>query len=131
MVRLKYLLDTNMCIYLMNQRPDSVIQKFAKCKPGEVSISSITWAELCCGMDTHNNKNEIMELLGRLMPQAFGTDAGIIFGQLSQQFPNRKSSFDRMIAAHALALGVILVTNNLADFEVYKSAGLMLENWAT
>jgi tRNA(fMet)-specific endonuclease VapC len=113
----------------MSQRTDCVVKKFAKCKPGEVSISSITWAELCCGMDTQNHENEIMGLLEKLMPRDFGVDAGIVFGQLSRQFPNRKSSFDRMIAAHALALDVILVTNNLADFEMYRPAGLVLENW--
>ncbi|MCL2021791.1 MAG: type II toxin-antitoxin system VapC family toxin [Betaproteobacteria bacterium] len=130
MARLNYLLDTNICIYLMSHNPDSVSKKFSECKPGEVSISSITWAELCCGIDTHNNKNEIMSLLGRLMPQDFGVDAGVVFGMLSQQFPDRKNTFDRMIAAHALALKATLVTNNMADFEVYKPAGLMLENWA-
>ncbi|MDR1967131.1 MAG: type II toxin-antitoxin system VapC family toxin [Burkholderiaceae bacterium] len=130
MVKLKYLLDTNICIYLMDEHPVSVIQKFAKCQPGEIAISAITWAELCCGMDTHDGKNEMLGLLGKLMPQDFCIDAGAIFGELSQRFPSRKSSFDRMIAAHALALNVTLVTNNPADFEIYQSAGLTLENWA-
>jgi len=130
MAKLKYLLDTNICIYLMNNPPDSMRKRFAECKPGEVSISAITWAELCCGMDTHDSKDEIMGLLGKLAPQDFGVEAGTVFGRLSQQFPDRKSSFDRMIAAHVLALNVTLVTNNLADFEMYKPAGLALENWA-
>jgi tRNA(fMet)-specific endonuclease VapC len=130
MAKLKYLLDTNICIYLMDERPVSVIQKFAECQPGEIAISAITWAELCCGMDTHDSRNDMQELLSKLIPQDFGLDAGAIFGQLSQQFPSRKSSFDRMIAAHALALNVTLVTNKMADFEIYRSAGLALENWA-
>jgi tRNA(fMet)-specific endonuclease VapC len=49
-----------------------------------------------------------------------------IFGELSQKFPNRKSSFDRMIAAHAISLGVVLLTNNVSDFDLY---GMDVENW--
>jgi tRNA(fMet)-specific endonuclease VapC len=57
----------------------------------------------------------------------FEIKAAAIFGELSQKFPNRKSSFDRVIAAHAISLGVILVTNNVSDFELY---GMNIENWA-
>lgn len=130
MAILKYLLDTNICIYLMEENPAAVIEKFAKCKRGEVALSAITWAELCCGMDTHNDSSEMMELFYRLSPRDFDMDAAMVFGKLSQQFPNRKSSFDRMIAAHAIALDVILITNNISDFEIYQSAGLRVENWA-
>jgi tRNA(fMet)-specific endonuclease VapC len=56
-------------------------------------------------------------------------DTAHVFGMLSQRFPDRRSSFDRMIAAHALSLGVTLVTNNTADFDLYQVAGLKLENW--
>jgi len=56
--------------------------------------------------------------------------AAAIFGKLSQQFPSQKSSFDRMIAAHAISLDVTLITNNTADFLLYQPAGLKLDNWA-
>jgi len=125
----KYLLDTNICIYLMNEQPASVIEKFDACKPGEIAISAVTWAELCAGMGVHNDQAVMEELFNRLMPQDFGIEAAAIFGDLSRKFPNRKSSFDKMIAAHALALGVTLVTNNTADFDVYRASGLTLENW--
>ncbi|MCE5360064.1 type II toxin-antitoxin system VapC family toxin [Candidatus Igneacidithiobacillus taiwanensis] len=127
---LRYLLDTNICIYLMKEQPESVTQRFSACKPGEIGLSSITWAELCCGLDVHNSQTEMAALLSRLTAKDFDMDAAAIFGKLSQQFPARRSSFDRMIAAHALSLGVTLVTNNTADFDLYVGAGLVVENWA-
>jgi tRNA(fMet)-specific endonuclease VapC len=131
MVELKYLLDTNICIYLMKQQPERVIQRFAQCKIGEIALSAITWAELCCGMDVRNGKIDMMALFGKLVPREFDMSAAATFGQLSQQFPNRKNSFDRMIAAHAISLHVALVTNNTVDFELYIQAGLKLENWVS
>jgi len=56
MARLKYLLDTNMCIYLMNQTPDCLKARFAQYVPGEVSLSAVTWAELCCRIDGHHGR---------------------------------------------------------------------------
>jgi tRNA(fMet)-specific endonuclease VapC len=129
MVKLKYLLDTNICIYIVKNQPPAVIEKFAKCKIGEVALSSITWAELCCGIGTHDKKDQMMALFGKLSPQNFDMQAGEIFGELSRKFPNRKSSFDRMIAAHAISLDATLITNNIADFQIYEQAGLRLENW--
>jgi len=70
-----------------------------------------------------------MALFARLSPRNFDMDAAVVFGRLSQQFRDRKSSFDRMIAAHAISLDVTLVTNNTADFLPYQSAGLKLDNW--
>jgi len=129
-MKLQYLLDTNICIYLMDERPPSVIKKFAKYKQGQVAISAVTWAELCCGLDTHNDASEMALLHEKLSPQPFDAAAAAVFGQLSQQFPKKKASFDRMIAAHAISLKVALVTNNTADFLIYQAAGLRLENWA-
>jgi tRNA(fMet)-specific endonuclease VapC len=122
---IKYMLDTNICIYLMNEQPEEVIARFKKCRKGEVVISSITWAELSCGLNIHNNEAQF-EILSAIKVVPFEIKAASIFGELTQKFPNRKSSFDRMIAAHAISLGVILVTNNVSDFELY---GMNIENW--
>jgi tRNA(fMet)-specific endonuclease VapC len=130
MVKLKYLLDTNICLYIVKKQPPPVIEKFAACRIGEVALSSVTWAELCCGLGVHDKRDEMMALFGRLSLRDFDMKAAEIFGTLSQKFPNRKSSFDRMIAAHALSLDAILVTNNTADFRIYEATGLRLENWA-
>jgi tRNA(fMet)-specific endonuclease VapC len=123
---IKYLLDTNICIYLMNEQPEAVIARFKQCRKGEVAISAVTWAELTCGLDTHNNAAQFDGLLNAIAVAPFDIKAAAMFGKLSQQFPNRKSSFDRMIAAHALSLKAILVTNNVADFAIY---GMDVENW--
>ncbi len=125
---MRYMLDTNMCIYLMKNKPDSVVARFAQCAPGDVRISAITWAELCAGM--HESGVADMQMLASiLMPIDFDAAAALVFGKLSQEYPNRKASFDRMIAAHAISVDAILVTNNLADFALYQPAGLRLENW--
>lgn len=123
---MKYMLDTNICIYLMNEQPEAVIARFKKCRKGEVVISAITWAELSCGLNIHNNDAQCEAFLNTLKVMPFEIKAASIFGELSQKFPDRKSSFDRMIAAHAISLNVILVTNNASDFELY---GIRLENW--
>jgi tRNA(fMet)-specific endonuclease VapC len=124
---IKYMLDTNICIYLMNEQPEEVIAKFKKCRKGEVVISSITWAELSGGLNIHNDETQFEEFLSAIKVMPFEIKAASIFGELSQKFPSRNSSFDRMIAAHAISLGVVLVTNNVSDFELY---GMTVENWA-
>ena len=123
---IKYMLDTNICIYLMNEQPEEVIAKFKTCRKGEVIISAITWAELSCGLNIHNAEVQFEEILSAIKVVPFEIKAASIFGELTQKYPNRKSSFDRMIAAHAISLDVILVTNNVADFELY---GMTVENW--
>ncbi|NOS88546.1 MAG: type II toxin-antitoxin system VapC family toxin [Methylococcaceae bacterium] len=123
---IKYMLDTNICIYLMNEQPEAVIARFRQCRKGEVAISSITWAELSCGLNIHNDDAQFEAILSAIKVMPFEIKAATIFGKLSQKFPNRKSSFDRMIAAHAISLGVVLVTNNVSDFELY---GMAVENW--
>ena len=123
---IKYMLDTNICIYLMEKQPAPVIARFKQCRQGEVVMSAVTWAELSCGLDTHNDGAQFEDLLKAIPVLPFDVKAATIFGQLSQQFPAGKSSFDRMIAAHALATHVTLVTNNMPDFALY---GVPLENW--
>ena len=120
------MLDTNICIYLMKEQPEAVIARFRQCRKGEVVISSITWAELSCGLNIHNDETQFAEFLSMIKVMPFEIKAATIFGELSQKFPGRKSSFDKMIAAHASALDVILVTNNVADFDFY---GIKIENW--
>ena len=123
---IKYMLDTNICIYLMEKQSARVIARFKQCRQGEVVMSAVTWAELSCGLDTHNDGAQFEGLLKAISVLPFDVKAATIFGQLSQQFSVRQSSFDRMIAAHALATQVTLVTNNMSDFAQY---GLPLENW--
>ncbi|MDR1685437.1 MAG: type II toxin-antitoxin system VapC family toxin [Desulfovibrio sp.] len=125
---MKYILDTNICIYLIRKRPPEIEKKFSLFRKGEVGISSITWAELCCGI-TEEGAQHVENLLNVLDVLPFGIAEGIIYGKLTKMFPSRKANFDRMIAAHAISAGVILVTNNPDDFNIYQTSGLQIENW--
>ncbi|MCL2076642.1 MAG: type II toxin-antitoxin system VapC family toxin [Betaproteobacteria bacterium] len=124
----KYMLDTNICIHLIKKHPPEIVEKFDNFRKGEICISAITWAELCCGIQKDGAKitERLLEILD-VVP--FGIEQGRKFGELSARLPNRKANLDRMIAAHAISLEMALVTNNIADFEAYKPHGLVLENW--
>jgi tRNA(fMet)-specific endonuclease VapC len=125
---LKYILDTNICIYLIRRCPPEIEKKFRQFRKGEIGISSITWAELCCGI-TKDGSPHVENLLNVLDVLSFGIAEGEIYGKLTNLFQNRKTNFDRMIAAHAISAGVILVTNNPGDFNIYQTSGLQIENW--
>ncbi|MEI6707275.1 MAG: PIN domain-containing protein [Methylococcales bacterium] len=68
---IKYMLDTNICIYLMNEQPEAVIAKFRQCRKGEVVISSITWAELSCGLNIHNDEAQFEAILNAIKVMPF------------------------------------------------------------
>jgi len=126
---IKRMLDTNICIYIAQQKPPEVIRKFSEYRRGEIAISSITWAEMCCG--TAKTGELAMNMLLRLWDVvAFSREAAETYARLTMDYPDRKAGFDRLIAAHAIIVGVPLVTNNTADFMPYTPAGLKLENWA-
>lgn len=129
----RYMLDTNICIYLMKHQPPEVAARFAQCYFGEVVISAISLAELeygvlCSGANATQNRAALDGLLDDLVVAPFDHEAAREYAPI--RFANRernRGALDKLIASHALALGVTLVTNNLADFVGYS--GLMLENW--
>ena len=129
----RYMLDTNICIYLMKHQPPQVRARFAECYVGDVVISSITLAELeygvaCSGTARGRNQDALDLLLEQLPVVAFDGQAARTYGPLRAASRERnRDALDKLIAAHALALGVTLVTNNEADFRGY--AGLAVENW--
>lgn len=131
---MKYLLDTNICIYFMKNKPTAVAQKFASLRVGDVFISSITLAELEHGVLKQPELSDVrrlrLESLLELIPSvAFDGLAARAYGQLRQHSINLgRNRFDTLIAAHAIALGYTLVTNNIADFK--DIPGLAIENWA-
>ncbi|MCL2829268.1 MAG: type II toxin-antitoxin system VapC family toxin [Betaproteobacteria bacterium] len=126
---MKYMLDTNICIYLIRKQPPrTVVDKFNQFRKGEITISSITWAELCCGI-TKDGIEIVQRLLSILDVSSFGIEQGSMYGKLTELFPNRKANLDRMIAAHAISLDAALVTNNEDDFKIYVPHGLKIENW--
>lgn len=122
---MKYMLDTNICIYLLKQQPPSVVAKFASLNVGDVVMSSITWAELLRGCDVYQPK-AAFDRLRQLVPVLpFDEQAAACFARILQIYPH-KPKFDTLIAAHAQSLDVVLVSNNTQDFERF---GLQLENW--
>lgn len=127
---IKYMLDTNICIYLIKKHPPEIVKKFDAYRRGEICVSAITWAELCCGIKKDGNAL-IEQLRDMLLVVPFGVEEGRCYAALTERLPDRKTNLDRMIAAHALSLKVPLVTNNVADFAMYTAMGLKLENWVS
>ena len=130
----KYMLDTNICIYLMKHQPAKVRARFAECFVGDVVISAITLAELefgvaCSGEAQAHNQAVLESLLEDIVVAPFEARAARAYGPLRAASRSRvKDALDKLIAAHARTLDVTLVTNNEADFKGY--AGLTVENWA-
>jgi tRNA(fMet)-specific endonuclease VapC len=129
------MLDTNICIYLMKHQPPQVRARFDACFVGDVVISAITLAELEYGVassGTNQARNQAaLALLLRDLPLApFEGLAARAYGPLRAASRERnRDALDKLIASHAIALGVTLVTNNEADFVSY--AGLRGENWVS
>jgi tRNA(fMet)-specific endonuclease VapC len=127
------MLDTNICIYLMKHQPPAVRARFAECFVGDVVISAVTLAELeygvaCSGDARAHNQALLDSLLEDIPVEPFEARAARAYGPLRLGYRVRnKDALDKLIAAHALSLGVTLVTNNEADFHGF--AGLVVENW--
>ncbi len=129
----KYLLDTNICIYLMKHQPPQVRARFAECFVGDVVISAITLAELefgveCSGASKKRNQKALDSLVEDIPVMPFDGASARAYGPLRAAHRARnKAALDKLIAAQALALDVTLVTNNEADFNGFT--GLRVENW--
>lgn len=127
-----YLLDTNICIDFVDGRSliarDRVRQNYS----AGLSVSSITAAELLVGPaeseDPKGDKARVEQFLGLTQVVDFDLEAANSYANLVQRVGMRRRSFDRLIAAHALARGLVLVTNDLKHFA--DVPGLMVENWA-
>jgi len=129
----RYMLDTNMCIYLMKNQPEAVALRFAQCYVGDVLISAITFAELEFGVAVSANPERERTNLTRLIEDVtvaqFDQAAGVSYGPIRLATRERKNEhLDKLIAAHAVSLNVTLVTNNIRHFANYP--GLICENWS-
>lgn len=131
---MNYLLDTNICIYLIKRKPPEVLQRFLQLSPGSVFISSVTTSELYYGAQKSQRVQTNLEALNHFLLSFrivdYDESASFLYGELRADLEKRGQpigSLDMMIAAHALSLDVPLVTNNTKEFERVK--GLKLENW--
>lgn len=129
-----YMLDTDICIYVVKKKPETVLNQFKRLQPGDLSMSVITFAELMNGAQKSRyvqeniaRLNELSELL-EITP--FDVDAAVAYGDVRSSLEKKGQvigSNDLLIAAHALSLGLTLVTNNEKEFGRVK--GLKIENW--
>ncbi len=131
---MKYMLDTNICIYMMKRQPASVTRRFARCRRGEVVISAITLAELAYGVHcssdaTQPQNRQALDALVKIIPAVpFAESAARTYAAVRAAAPKRKrDALDKLIASHAKSLNLTLVTNNLDDFRIFP--GIALENW--
>jgi tRNA(fMet)-specific endonuclease VapC len=132
---MRYLLDTNICIYIAKQKPPSVLARLQRLRPGDVGMSVITYLELVYGAWKSQRREENLERIKELEPLipvlAIDASAGRHYGQVRAELERKGSpigAYDLLIAAHALSLGLTLVTNNVREFR--RIAQLRVENWA-
>lgn len=130
---MRYLLDTNICIYLIRQHPPQVLNKLESLFRGDVAMSVVTLAELRAGIELHptnrlQNEQALAALLEDIPALPFTETEALHYGMLRAAVRDRqRNALDRLIAAHAMSLGLTLVTNNEQDFLHYPN--LLIENW--
>ncbi len=131
---MKAMLDANICIYLIKKQPQSVLDRFAEFPVGEVGISVVTLAELEYGASKSRhpvkNRTALDQFIAPLEVADFDRPATLAYGRVRailEQRGNPIGSMDLLIAAHALSVGVKLVTNNVREFA--RVPGLRVENW--
>jgi tRNA(fMet)-specific endonuclease VapC len=132
---MRYLLDTNICIYIAKRKPPRVLARLQRLRPGDVGMSIITYLELVYGAwkSQHREANLLrIQGLERLIPVLpLDVSTGRHYGQVRAELERKGSpigAYDLLIAAHALALGLTLVTNNAREFR--RIPRLIVENWA-
>ena len=129
-----YMLDTNICIYIIKRRPSEVLAKFEKIPKDHICISVVTYAELKFGVEKSSskqmNQNIVEEFIARLKVNLWDKEAAIHYAKIRYYLEHQGTpigNMDMMIAAHARSQKCRLVTNNLREFE--RVPDLKLENW--
>lgn len=132
---MRYMLDTNICIYAIKHKPEQVFIRLQEHEPIDVCISSVTYAELVHGVEkskaVEKNRVALALLLANIEIMNFDSLAAESYGKIRADLEKAGTPIgplDMMIAGHAKALGYTVITNNTKEFERVK--GLKLENWA-
>ena len=132
---MRYMLDTNICIYAIKHKPEQVFMRLQEHDPIDICISSVTYAELVHGAEKskaiEKNRVALALLLANIEIMNFDSLAAESYGKIRADLEKAGTPIgplDMMIAGHAKALAYTLVTNNTKEFERVK--GLKLENWA-
>ena len=131
---MRYMLDTNICIYVIKHKPITVFQKLQNINPEDVCISSVTYAELVHGVEksaaVEKNRLALSMLLANMEILDFDVDAADCYGKIRAALEKKGTPIgplDMMIAAHAQSLGYTVVTNNVKEFS--RVSALQIENW--
>ncbi len=130
----RYLLDTNICIYIRRKKPEQVLRRFRKLRPGEAVLSVITYGELLYGAAKSEQRavalERLRELINLLPALPLPEAAAEAYGRTRAALESKGEMIgnnDLWIAAHALAAGLTLVTNNEKEFR--RVRGLNIQNW--
>ncbi len=129
-----YMLDTNICIYIIKKRPANLLAKFNSIPPNTLCISAIAYAELQYGVERSSakkmNQRILVDFVAHLDVQPWDAEAARQYGKIRTNVEKRGKpigNMDLLIAAHALSQQCILVSNNLREFS--RIRGLQCENW--
>lgn len=132
---MKFMLDTNICIYIIKQKPEKVLRQFKAHSIGDIGISCVTLAELRFGVEksqqVEKNRQALDEFILPLEIADFDEKAAESYGKVRASLEKEGKpvgSMDMMIGAHALGLGVTLVTNNIREFKQIKH--LKIVDWS-
>lgn len=131
---MRYMLDTNICIYAIKHKPKQVFDRLQEHDPSEICISSVTYAELAHGVEksqaVERNRLALGLLLANIEIMSFDSLAAECYGKIRADLERAGTPIgplDMMIAGHAKSLGYTVVTNNTREFERVEC--LKLENW--
>ncbi len=122
---IRYLIDADAAVYSMDEGHEALTARIRNCAPGEIAISTISFAEIAYGTEAGKPPPpDVLEAFVAVIPLvAFDETAARAYARL----PFKRARFDRLLAAHALSIGATVVTNNEADFA--DVPGLKVENW--
>ena len=131
---MRFMLDTNICIYLIKNHPPQVLRRLQALNQGDAVMSVVTYAELRAGLEIQTtfrqqNEHALSLLVSRIPVLPFTQADAARYGVLRAAVRDRsRNALDRLIAAHAVNTSLTLVTNNESDFKDYPE--LVVENWA-
>jgi tRNA(fMet)-specific endonuclease VapC len=130
----RFLLDTNICIYIHRRSPSSVLERFRRLGAGEAVISAITYGELLCGAEKSSVRTKVVKIIeeftGTVQVLPLSADVAQTYGKVRATLEKEGQVIggnDLWIASHAKTLGLILVTNNVREFD--RVSGLRVQNW--
>ena len=125
------MLDTNICVYAIQGGNEHLDQRFGECEAGDLVMSAVTLGELetwfAKSGDQDGARRDLAPVLADVIVMPFDDAAARIFGRIQAAAPSRRNAYDRQIAAHAISLGLVVITNNEKDFSGIP--GIAIENW--